>query len=315
MTGRKELLNQIQSEIGKAVSGKEEIAKKIFTAVLAGGHVLLEDVPGVGKTTLAIAFSKVLNLSYRRMQFTPDVLPADVIGFSMYNKKINDFEFKPGAAVCNLLLADEINRTSPKTQAALLEVMEEKKVTVDGVTRNLPSPFIVIATQNPSGYVGTQKLPESQLDRFMLKLSMGYPEFEDEINVYKGRSYDSLDKVKGLLDDNDINEMKKSVSEVYVDDSIYEYLTKIVRYTRENEYISLGISPRGGLALMEMAKATAYLDDREYVVPEDIINNIDSVCTHRIVLSSKAKASGLKEQMIMDKIKTSVEIPKGSYKR
>ncbi|MGN9018507.1 AAA family ATPase [Lachnospiraceae bacterium HCP1S3_C3] len=315
MTGRKELLNQIQSEIGKAVSGKEEIVKKIFTAVLAGGHVLLEDVPGVGKTTLAIAFSKVLNLSYRRMQFTPDVLPADVIGFSMYNKKINDFEFKPGAAVCNLLLADEINRTSPKTQAALLEVMEEKKVTVDGVTRNLPSPFIVIATQNPSGYVGTQKLPESQLDRFMLKLSMGYPEFEDEINVYKGRSYDSLDKVKGILDDNDINEMKKSVSEVYVDDSIYEYLTKIVRSTRENEYISLGISPRGGLALMEMAKATAYLDDREYVVPEDIINNIDSVCTHRIVLSSKAKASGLKEQMIMDKIKTSVEIPKGSYKR
>ena len=315
MTGRKELLNQIQSEIGKAVSGKKEIVKKIFTAVLAGGHVLLEDVPGVGKTTLAIAFSKVLNLSYRRMQFTPDVLPADVIGFSMYNKKINDFEFKPGAAVCNLLLADEINRTSPKTQAALLEVMEEKKVTVDGVTRNLPSPFIVIATQNPSGYVGTQKLPESQLDRFMLKLSMGYPEFEDEINVYKGRSYDSLDKVKGLLDDNDINEMKKSVSEVYVDDSIYEYLTKIVRSTRENEYISLGISPRGGLALMEMAKATAYLDDREYVVPEDIINNIDSVCTHRIVLSSKAKASGLKEQMIMDKIKTSVEIPKGSYKR
>ena len=178
-------LKEVIEEIKKVIAGKDDIIIKVFAAMLSGGHILLEDVPGVGKTTLAVAFSRALSLDYRRVQFTPDVLPSDVVGFSMFNKKINDFEFKEGAAMCNLLLADEINRTSPKTQAALLEVMEEKRVTVDGETHYLPDPFIVIATQNPVGYVGTQKLPESQLDRFMIKLSMGYPDEENEINVYK----------------------------------------------------------------------------------------------------------------------------------
>lgn len=180
---------KIRSEISKAVVGKDEIIDKVLAAIFAGGHILLEDVPGVGKTTLALAFSRTLSLDYRRMQFTPDVLPSDVVGFSMFNRKTNDFEFREGVAMCNLLLADEINRTSPKTQAALLEVMEENKVTVDGITHFLPEPFIVIATQNPIGYVGTQKLPESQLDRFMIKLSMGYPDEKSEIDVYSGRSY------------------------------------------------------------------------------------------------------------------------------
>lgn len=306
-----ELMNSVQDEIGKVISGKRDIVGKIFTAILAGGHILLEDVPGVGKTTLALAFSKVLNLSYRRMQFTPDVLPSDVTGFSMYNKKINDFEFKPGAAMCNLLLADEINRTSPKTQAALLEVMEEKKVTVDGVTRSLPVPFIVIATQNPTGYVGTQKLPESQLDRFMIKLSMGYPDYEDEKSIYMGKSYDALGDVKCLFSDGDIIRLRKEAAKVYVEDSVYGYLTELIQVTRKNEYISLGVSPRGGLALLSMAKATALFDNRDYVVPEDIVNNFDAVCSHRIVLSSKAKASGYAGEKVMEDIKGMVTMPAG----
>lgn len=311
MNDKKQLMNYVQQQVGKVISGKGEIVRQIFTAILAGGHILLEDVPGVGKTTLALAFSKVLNLSYRRMQFTPDVLPSDVTGFSMYNKKINDFEFKPGAAMCNLLLADEINRTSPKTQAALLEVMEEKKVTVDGVTRPLPTPFVVIATQNPTGYVGTQRLPESQLDRFMVKLSMGYPEFEDEVSVYKGKSYEALNHVECIFEQGDIVRLQNEVTKVYVEDSIYEYLTKLVQATRNDEYISLGVSPRGGLALLAMAKATALLDNRDYIVPEDILNNTDAVCAHRIVLSSKAKAGGYTEDMVMNQLKTKVVMPMG----
>ena len=270
---------------------------------------MLEDVPGVGKTTLAVAFSRALSLDYRRVQFTPDVLPSDVVGFSMFNKKINDFEFKEGAAMCNLLLADEINRTSPKTQAALLEVMEEKKVTVDGETHFLPEPFIVIATQNPVGYVGTQKLPESQLDRFMIKLSMGYPDEENEINVYKGRSYSSLELVNRVLEKDSILTMRKQVEQIHIDDKIYDYVAKLVRDTRENQYISLGISPRGGLALINMAKGLAFLCGRDYVVPEDVLEALPDVAIHRIVLSSKAKANGYSETDILEGLKKKIAIP------
>ncbi len=311
----REMIEDIQKEIGKVISGKDDIIKYIFTAIIAKGHILLEDVPGVGKTTLAVAFSRTLNLSYRRMQFTPDVLPSDVIGFSMYNKKINDFEYKPGVSMCNLLLADEINRTSPKTQSALLEVMEEKRVTVEGETRMLPNPFIVIATQNPTGYVGTQKLPESQLDRFMIKLSMGYPEFDDEINVYKGKSYDALSDVNQIISGNDIIELQNKAADIYVEESIYEYLTRLVRVTREDDNISLGVSPRGGIALLAMAKATALLSERDYVVPEDIVGNIECVCTHRIVPSSKAKASGINEEKIIKSIKNKIDMPLGNRKK
>lgn len=303
------ILNDIQREIGKVISGKNEIIKIVTTAILAGGHVLLEDVPGVGKTTLALAFSKVFDLDYRRMQFTPDVLPSDVIGFSMYNKKIDDFQYVPGVAMCNILLADEINRTSPKTQAALLEVMEEKKVTVDGETRQLPNPFFVIATQNPSGYVGTQKLPESQLDRFMVKLSMGYPEFENEIEIYKGKSYEAMYKVQRLLSGDDIIKYQQDVTKVYVEDSIYDYLTRFIQNSRSNEYVELGISPRGGISLLAMAKATAFLNGRDYVVPEDIIGNVEYVCAHRIVLNAKARASGITEMDIIKKLVEEIDMP------
>lgn len=302
-------LKEVIEEVKKVIAGKDGIIIKVFAAMLSGGHILLEDVPGVGKTTLAVAFSRALSLDYRRVQFTPDVLPSDVVGFSMYNKKINDFEFKEGAAMCNLLLADEINRTSPKTQAALLEVMEEKKVTVDGETHFLPEPFIVIATQNPVGYVGTQKLPESQLDRFMIKLSMGYPDEENEINVYKGRSYSSLELVNRVLEKDSILTMRKQVEQIHIDDKIYDYVAKLVRDTRENQYISLGISPRGGLALINMAKGLAFLCGRDYVVPEDVLEALPDVAIHRIVLSSKAKANGYSETDILEELTKKIAIP------
>lgn len=311
MINQKTIFENINREIGKVISGKENVIKMIATAILAGGHVLLEDVPGVGKTTLALAFSKAFDLSYRRMQFTPDVLPSDVIGFSMYNKKTDEFQYMPGVAMCNILLADEINRTSPKTQAALLEVMEEKKVTVDGVTRMLPNPFFVIATQNPVGYVGTQKLPESQLDRFMIKLSMGYPEFEDEVNIYKGKSYDAIDKVERVLTGEEVSEYQKQVADVYVEESIYRYATGLVRNSRENDGVELGVSPRGGIALLSMSKATAFLEGRDYVVPEDILSNIEYVFGHRIVLNSKARAAGKTEKDIIDELIRGLDIPAG----
>ena len=303
------IVKEIKNEITKAVVGKDDIIEQVLAAIFAGGHVLLEDVPGVGKTTLALAFSRALSMDYKRIQFTPDVLPSDVVGFSMFNKKINDFEFIVGAAMCNILLADEINRTSSKTQAALLEVMEEAKVTVDGITHYLPDPFFVIATQNPMGYVGTQKLPESQLDRFMIRLSMGYPDMESEIDIYNGKSNKSLDKVKKVIDIDTIREIRNKVSEVNMDEKLMIYLVSFIRETRENEYISLGVSPRGGIALMKMAKSRAFMDDRDYVVPEDIINSIEPVTVHRVVLNSKAKANGLDEKQVIELVKKSVAIP------
>jgi MoxR-like ATPase len=302
-------INDIKKEISKAIVGKENIIDKVLAAIFAGGHVLLEDVPGVGKTTLALAFAKTLSLEYKRIQFTPDVLPSDVVGFSMFNKKINDFEFREGAAMCNILLADEINRTSPKTQAALLEVMEEGKVTVDGTTHYLPDPFFVIATQNPMGYVGTQKLPESQLDRFMIKMSMGYPDEKSEIDIYNGRSYSALDDVREVISSEDIVNIRKTVENVHIDEKLMEYLVRIVRLSRENQYVSLGISPRGGIALVKMSKSTAYMNGRDYVIPEDILECIDSVAEHRLVLNSKAKANGYTEQDIINDLKDRIAVP------
>ena len=213
-------------EVRKSVIGKDDVICKVYMAIIAGGHVLLDDIPGVGKTTMAHAFANALGLGYNRIQFTPDVMPSDITGFSMYNRQTGKFEFKQGAAMCNLLLADEINRTSPKTQSALLQIMEEYRVTVDGETYDLPEPFMVIATQNPIGSIGTQKLPESQMDRFMVKLSMGYPSVEDEITIMKSRSENDKRKILSecVLDNGDIQAIKEAVSDIYVDDSIYEYV-------------------------------------------------------------------------------------------
>jgi MoxR-like ATPase len=227
----------------------------------------------------------------------------------MFNKKINDFEIREGACMCNILLADEINRTSPKTQAALLEVMEEGKVTVDGVTHFLPDPFIVIATQNPIGYVGTQKLPESQLDRFMIKLSMGYPDKKSEMDIHNGRCNASLTNVNKVTDIDEIKKMRETVEKVHIEESLMDYLVTLVRNSRENPYVSLGISPRGGIALIKMSKSMAFMDDRDYVVPEDILGCLEPVALHRIVLNSKAKANGYTEIDILNELKESVKIP------
>lgn len=280
-------------------------------AIIAGGHVLLDDIPGVGKTTMAHAFANALGLEYNRIQFTPDVMPSDITGFSMYNRQTGKFEFKQGAAMCNMLLADEINRTSPKTQSALLQIMEESKVTVDGNTYDLPEPFIVIATQNPIGSIGTQKLPESQMDRFMIRLSMGYPKMEDEISIMKNRlEPDKRDiQVECVLNEGDIKEIKDKVASIYVDDSIYEYVAKIVAKTRERENIIQGVSPRGSIALIAMAKAEAFLRGNEYVLPSDIKNIVIETFAHRVVTNvAGAAGNEMAKKEIKDILRT-VPVP------
>ena len=259
---------QIIAEVNKAFIGKNDIIEKILMTIYAGGHVLLEDCPGVGKTTLALAFSKVLGLSCKRIQFTTDTLPSDITGFTMFNRETNSFEYRDGAANCQLLLADEINRTSPKTQSALLEVMEEHTITVDGKTHHLPSPFICIATQNPLGFAGTQPLPESQLDRFMVCLSIGYP----------------------------------TLASVQMTEDVLRYAILLCEATRNHPLVELGISPRGVSALVKMAKASAIIRGRNYVIPEDVQNVYTDVCAHRLVLRPQAQADGKDARMILQEI-------------
>ncbi len=302
---------EIQSEVRKVVLGKDDIIEKILATALAGGHVLLDDIPGVGKTTLALAFSYATSMDYHRMQFTPDVLPSDVTGFSIYDKKTDSFVYKEGVAICNLFLADEINRTSSKTQSALLEIMEEGKVTVDGVNHTLPQPYVVIATQNPIGSVGTQMLPDSQLDRFMVCVSMGYPSMTDEISILKGRQkINPLNDVKAVATKEDIMAMKEIVSEVYTDDKIYEYIAAIADETRKSEMLKLGLSPRGSLALARAARAVAFLHGRDYVIPDDVSFIFFDVATHRVVVSAKAKISGATTKEILAGILEKVPAPK-----
>lgn len=309
-------INNIVSEVKKAVVGKDAIIIKVLLAMLCKGHILIEDIPGVGKTTLALAFSKALSLEYNRMQFTPDVLPTDVTGFSIYNKQKNDFEFRPGVAFCNLFLADEINRTSSKTQSALLELMEEKSITVDGVTYKLPEPYTVIATQNPIGSAGTHNLPDSQLDRFMLKLSMGYPDTSGEISILKSKhSSNPLDSVRPVTNASAIIEMQKAISEVYVDDKIYEYIVALSNATRNHPMLKLGVSPRGTLALMQISKGIALAMGRDYVIPDDIIFICHDVFEHRIILSSKARLSEVTESDVISEIIKKTPSPKISADR
>lgn len=303
-------INDIVSEVKKAVIGKDTIVIKTLLAILCKGHILIEDIPGVGKTTMALAFSKSLALEHNRMQFTPDVLPSDITGFSVYNKVKNTFEFHPGVAFCNLFLADEINRTSSKTQSALLELMEEKSITVDGNTYKLPEPYTVIATQNPIGSAGTHNLPDSQLDRFMIKLSMGYPDFENEVAILKTK-YNSmpLDNVREVANARIINELQEFISNVYVDDKVYEYIVQLSAATRNHPMIKLGVSPRGTLALMQISKGIAAAVGRDYVIPEDVNYICGDVFEHRIMLNSKAKLSDMTPSDIICDIIKSVPIP------
>lgn len=290
---------QVMQEVKKVIIGKDAVVEKVMLAILAGGHVLVDDIPGVGKTTLATAFSKAMNLNQNRVQFTPDVMPSDITGFSMYNKVKNTFEYRQGSVMCNLFLADEINRTSSKTQSALLEAMEEGKVTVDGVTRELPHPFTVIATQNPIGSIGTQMLPESQLDRFMFCVSMGYPSVLEEIIMLKGKEAGApIEQVQPVVSAKEVEQMKREVEHIFIHDEIYEYIVKLVHATRKNENISLGISPRGSVAITRAARASAYLKGQDYVSPQDVQDVFLDAAVHRIILSSKARANRKSERDI-----------------
>lgn len=298
-------------ELKNTIIGKDDVLKKVTLAIMAKGHVLIDDIPGVGKTTMAMSFAKVMGCNCNRIQFTPDVMPSDITGFSAYNPKTQDFEYKPGAAMCNVLLADEINRTSSKTHSALLEVMEEGRVTVDSVTRELPAPFIVFATQNPSGSVGTQLLPESQLDRFMIKLSMGYPTKEDEITILKKRAKgSSLNMVNTIANSEDIISLQEQVEDIYVHDAMYDYIVRLVDATRNNEFIETGMSPRGAIALTAMTKAGALYAGRDYCVPTDVKDVFADVACHRIVLNSKAKLNKMDSHKIVEDILNQVPVPR-----
>lgn len=303
-------INDIVAEVKKAVIGKDAIIIKTLLAILCKGHILIEDIPGVGKTTLALAFSKALSLDHNRMQFTPDVLPSDITGFSVFNKTKNTFEFRPGVAFCNLFLADEINRTSSKTQSALLELMEEKSITVDGNTYKLPEPYTVIATQNPIGSAGTHNLPDSQLDRFMIKLSMGYPDFNDEVAILKSKfNAAPLDSVNSVANTRMITELQEYIASIYIDDRVYEYIVKLAAATRNHPMLKLGISPRGTLALMQISKGIAAAMGRDYVIPDDVTYICHDVFKHRIMLNSKAKLSDFTAENVIDEIIKNVPSP------
>lgn len=302
----------IVNEVKKAISGKDHIIAQTLTAILAGGHILMEDVPGVGKTTMALAFSKTMGLDYGRVQFTPDVLPSDITGFSLYDKKTDTMKYQAGSIFHNLFLADELNRASSRTQSALLEAMEESKVTVDGNTYLLPNPFIVIATQNPAGSSGTSLLPDSQVDRFMIRVSMGYPSASAEKALIEARKngVNPLDSVRPVCDVNTILQMQRDVNSVFVHEKIIDYIVVLINKTRGHADLERGGSPRATLSLTSMAKAYAYLSGRNYVVPADIQKVFLPVTVHRLVLTPEAEVNGKNPVEIAQEIIKNVPAPK-----
>lgn len=304
-------IRQLQRELGNIIKGKKEVTDKIIMAVLARGHVLLEDVPGVGKTTTALALCRLMGMDFNRIQFTPDVVPSDVTGFTMYEKNTGKFLYRPGAVMCNMLLADEINRTSSKTQAALLEVMEEGKVTVDQETHPVPQPFVVIATENPTGSSGTQMLPESQLDRFMVSLSMGYPDHDNLVELLRDRQKENpLERASAVITKEDVVNLQNQVQQVYMADSILNYIATLAEATRNHPFITLGLSPRGTLALCRMTKAAAFMEERDYVIPEDIRNVFSDVAAHRMILDSKARYQEQNARQILEDLLEKTLAPK-----
>ena len=305
-----DIYKAIVAEVDSVVIGKHHEIVLLTSALLAGGHVLIEDVPGVGKTTLAAAIARAAGLSFNRAQFTPDVMASDITGFNIYNRKTESFEMREGLVMCNLLLADEINRASPKTQSSLLEAMEEGRVTVDGVTYDIPDPFCVVATQNPSGYVGTYPLPEAQLDRFMLKLSMGYPTLDEEINIIDSRSRKNpLDEVKTVGGVHEIHEMQRIVRDVTVDQKIYRYIVSLVAATRSHASVALGASPRASVAMMKLSQAYAFTRARDYVIPDDVSAVFAHAVGHRLILKQEARLNRVAATDILAEIRRSVEVP------
>lgn len=305
-----DVLRRIQDEVNKIIKGKENVVEMVLASILAGGHILMEDIPGVGKTTLATTFARVLSLEYHRVQFTPDVLPSDLLGFSMYNNQTKEFDYREGSVFCNLFLADEINRTSPKTQSALLEVMEERQASVEGETRYLPDPFTVIATQNPTGSSGTQMLPESQMDRFMICLSMGYPSHEDAVSLLKGEVWHQAGMLRKVISLEELQELRQTAEKVYVHDDIYDYVVTLVERTRTHELFSSGASPRACIALLRMSRAMALLKGRDFVTPQDVQHVLPEVVGHRVKLSSRARAEGILVRECLNMLLREVKPPR-----
>lgn len=305
-----ERINDVIQNINKVIIGKEEVVTLSMVALLAKGHVLLEDVPGVGKTMLVRTLAKSLDCDFKRIQFTPDLLPSDVTGVSIYNPKEMEFEFRGGPILGNIILADEINRTSPKTQSALLEAMEEKSVSVDGRTLALSQPFFVMATQNPIEYEGTYPLPEAQLDRFILKLQMGYPSFAEELELLENTSKNHpIETIESVMSREELIKLQEEVNEVYIDSSIQSYIVNIVKRTRENPQTYLGVSPRGSIALMKAAKAYAYIYGRDYVIPDDVKYLAPYVLSHRMIMTSEGKYDGATGDNIIESILSSTHVP------
>lgn len=306
-----QFIKNIVYNIEKVIIGKRYEVYNIMKGIIADGHILIEDVPGVGKTTIVKALAKSLNLSYSRIQFTPDLLPSDITGISIYNQRTMDFEFRKGPIFANIVLADEINRTSPKTQSALLEVMEEKQVSEGNNTYKMQKPFFVLATQNPIESEGTFALPEAQLDRFMIKVSIGYPEKKDEANILKiYRNNQPLEEVESVADIEDILELQKICREIHVSDVIYEYIASIADATRNNKYLILGSSTRASLALLRVAQANALINGRDYVIPEDIKENASLVLAHRLIVSALARTNNYDSKSVLKDILKTVTVPK-----
>lgn len=302
--------DQVLAEVSKAVVGKDDILRRTLQVILAGGHVLLEDMPGVGKTTLALAFSRALGLRWGRVQFTPDVMPSDVVGYSLYNKQTGQMDYQPGAVLCNLFLADELNRATSRTQSALLEAMEEGQVTVDGLTHPVPQPFFVIATQNPAGAAGTQPLPDSQMDRFMVKLSMGYPDAEAEVQMVRDRKgINPLDAIQSVLTAGELVTLRQQTALVHLSEPILQYIVALVNATRTHKLLRRGASPRCTLAVAAMAKAHAVLEGRDYVLPHDVADSFPVTAAHRLLLTPEAEAGGAKALVIASAILRSVPQP------
>jgi MoxR-like ATPase len=310
MNLNKTKIPEIINNVSKVIIGKREVTEKILVALLSGGHVLIEDVPGVGKTTLVNAIAKSIGCSFKRIQFTPDLVPSDITGITVYNMKNGEFEYRQGPIASNMILADEINRSSPKTQSSLLEAMQERQITVDGNTYKLPRPFMVLATQNPIEYEGTFPLPEAQLDRFTLRITMGYPNFMEEKKILAAyKEEEPLSKLQAVVTEQEVGMMQREVEKIFVDESIQDYIIQITQLTRNHNDIYLGCSPRATLALFNAARALAYIRGREYVIPDDVKELVYATLTHRLILKSEAKIQGKDENSVLSDIIKSVRVP------
>ena len=304
-------VSQILSEVKKAVVGKDRVLVWVMTVILARGHVLLEDIPGVGKTTMALAFSRALGLEYGRVQFTPDVLPSDITGYSIYNKDTGEMRYQPGAILCNLFLADELNRATSRTQSALLEAMEEGQVTVDGVSHRIPQPFCVFATQNPTGASGTQLLPDSQMDRFTVRMSIGYPAPEDERNMVLNRQNGNpLELVRQVVTREELVSMQDQAAAVYMKEALVDHVVALVGATRDHPLIARGASPRATLSVTAMAKAAAFIQGRDYVVPKDVQAVFVSTVAHRLLMTPESEARGATAELVLEDILKSTPSPR-----